>query len=133
MLTFSTSKGPVATARGSVTIELLLLQPTLTFNYTRLEPLEELKNANCKLPGSIAVRGCPGLPPICNLHFSICNLQSESSRKRIQGWVMRSVPRAVATGSPLISRIVTRSLPLSVLTPQPSFCKLRHHSRLAFN
>src|SRR5437763_17088845 len=36
MLTFSTTKGPVATARGSVTIELLLLQPTLTFNYTRL-------------------------------------------------------------------------------------------------
>src|SRR2546427_12848650 len=36
MLTFSTSKGPVATARGSVTMELLLLQPTLTFNYTRL-------------------------------------------------------------------------------------------------
>ncbi len=35
MLTFSTSKGPVATARGSVTIELPLLQPTLTFNYTR--------------------------------------------------------------------------------------------------
>src|SRR5438874_6155280 len=45
---------------------------------------------------------------------------------------MRSVPRAVATGSPLIarienSRIVTRSLLLSVLTPQQSFCKLRHH------
>src|SRR2546429_3111446 len=36
MLTFSTSKGPVATARGSVTMELLLLQPTLTFNYARL-------------------------------------------------------------------------------------------------
>src|SRR5205823_8186537 len=36
MLTFSTSKGPVATARGSVTMELLLLQPTLNFNYTRL-------------------------------------------------------------------------------------------------
>src|SRR6184192_721703 len=45
---------------------------------------------------------------------------------------MRSVPRAVATGSPLIarienSRIVTRSLLLSVLTPQQSFCKLRPH------
>src|SRR5207244_7805927 len=48
---------------------------------------------------------------------------------------MRSVPRAVATGSPLSvrienSRIVTRSLPLSVLTPQQSFCKLRHHSAI---
>src|SRR5438477_12761917 len=45
---------------------------------------------------------------------------------------MRSVPRAVATGSPLIasienSRIATRSLPPSVLTPQQSLCKLRHH------
>ena len=34
MLTSSTSKGPVATARGSVTIELLFLQPTLSFDYT---------------------------------------------------------------------------------------------------
>jgi len=33
MLTSSTIKGPVATARGSVTIELLL-QPTFTSNYT---------------------------------------------------------------------------------------------------
>src|SRR5437879_13788497 len=34
MLTSSTIKGPVATARGSVTIELIFLRPTLTFNYT---------------------------------------------------------------------------------------------------
>src|SRR5207237_1772977 len=68
---------------------------------------------------------------ICNLHFSIFNVDPGASASNV-GWClnlrMRSVPRAVATGSPLFARIVTRSLPLSVLTPQQSFCKLRHHS-----
>ena len=73
MLTFSTTKGPVATARGSVTIELLLLQPTLTFNYTPFRDRGEglvrekktahfLSSRSGALSGEIKVIGCAVKP-----------------------------------------------------------------------